>query len=364
MRFIKLVGGVELLERAGLRRHCPTWSGKREDLLTIGGDTARGDKHWRDTKKAIFNTEKKKILATVIEIAVNIVMSTHIYVSCGKYFIQVNGGPIGLRSTASLASIIMKLWDNAWLELMEHEEIDLLDHYRYVDDVRDFLRPLLLGVRWNDGNFVFKQEWKKEDIESEKTDQERTVRELVLAMSSLVDYLEFEGESSEMFDSAKLPTLDTEIWYDSSANKVFYSSFEKKTCPNRVLQKQTALSETCIRASLTQEVVRRLKNCSRDLPNTVKQEILSTFCQKMLNSGHSVASSQFIVVHGVLRYLEFVRCSELPETHKDYKPLYCPKNFDMCNRRLRNILARTSWYEESELNKKSSWRLSVPHEWA
>ena len=63
----------------------------------------------------IFESEKLRIMATVIEIAVTVVMTTHVYDFCGKIFLQTNGGPIGLRSTASLANLIMKIWDLAWV---------------------------------------------------------------------------------------------------------------------------------------------------------------------------------------------------------------------------------------------------------
>ena len=143
-----------------------------------------------------------------------------------------------------------------------------------------------------------------------------------------------------MFKSLRLPTLDSEIWYCRDTNKVMFSFYEKTTSPNRVLQKQTTLSETYIRASLTQEVVRRLRNCSLDLPRQEKQQIISVFCQKMINSGHSVASTQNVVVHGVLKFI------------------------DLCNRRLRKILAKTCWYDDHLLDKKTSWRISLPQNWA
>ena len=73
-----------------------------------------------------------------------------------------------------------------------------------------------------------------------------------------------------MFSSTRLPTLDTELWFDSEDNTVKFAFFEKEICPNKVLQKATALPQTCIRASLTQELVRRLKNCSMDLPKSEK----------------------------------------------------------------------------------------------
>ena len=92
-----------------------------------------------------------------------------------------------------------------------------------------------------------------------------------------------------MFQSNKLPTLDLSVWWNGK--KLMFEYFEKPMCPNRVLQCDTALSDSTIRASLNQEVVRRLLCCSRDLEVQVKQEILSTFSQKLLNSGFSLASS-------------------------------------------------------------------------
>ena len=116
-----------------------------------------------------------------------------------------------------------------------------------------------------------------------------------------------------MFSDKRLPTLDTSIWVNNNGT-ISHSFFEKPMCPNKVLQQDTALAESSIRASLTQEVVRRLKNCSFDLPNSEKQGILSLFAQKMINSGHSVFSTQYILVHGVVKYCELVRRSNLPQS--------------------------------------------------
>ena len=59
---------------------------------------------------------------------------------------------------------------------------------------------------------MFKNEFLEIDKKSGRSDQARTTEEFVKAMSSLVEFLEFEGEESGMFENNKLPTLDTEIW--------------------------------------------------------------------------------------------------------------------------------------------------------
>ena len=208
--------------------------------------------------------------------------------------------------------------------------------------------------------FFYCKEWEIENQNSGLSDQQRTTREFVLAMSSLVSFLTFEGEDHTMFLNSRLPTLDCEIWVDETSNMVKYSFFEKAMCPNRLVQKSTALSQNCIRASLCQDVVRRLKKCSLDLPNSEKQEILSKFSQKIVNLGHSVQSVQYILVHGVVKFVEMVKNSNLPKNHPKYWPLHCEKDFNVVDRKLKKNVAKNSWFEYSPLNKKLEWRQAVP----
>ena len=67
------------------------------------------------------------------------------------------------------------------------------------------------GWNWDGENFVFVEIWRVEDIESGKSDQERTTLELVKAMSSIFDFIQFEGEDPTMFSDLRIPTLDMTI---------------------------------------------------------------------------------------------------------------------------------------------------------
>ena len=218
------------MSKSGLVRLTPKWRGKREDLITIGGDKPRENANWSDSRKEIFENEKRRIIATVVEILVNVVMSTHIYTFCGRFYLQRNSGPIGLRSTASLASLVMKIWDQAWVKLLERESVSLIDYVRYVDDSRDFVCPLLEGVRWDGSNFSFSDTWRDEDILSGMSDEARTTREFIKAKSSILSFLKFEGEHAEMFEDSKLPTLDTAIWV-TEQGIISYTFYEKTHVP-------------------------------------------------------------------------------------------------------------------------------------
>ena len=107
LRYIYIVGGPELINRAGLNRISPKWMGKRADLLSVTGKKSNGNELWRDSNKEIYRWEAKRIVATVVEIGIILAMGTHLYSFNGVTYIQCVGGPIGLRLTAALANLIM-----------------------------------------------------------------------------------------------------------------------------------------------------------------------------------------------------------------------------------------------------------------
>ena len=176
-------------------------------------------------KRELLDVEKKMIVALVVEVAVTVVMMSHVYTFGGKFYLQRNGGPIGLRSTACLAAMMMKLWDIAWTKLMDREGLEWFEYFRYVDDNRTFLWCLCEGWFWDGAEFSYSEERKAADLESGVSDVKRTTDEMVKAMSSLVSFLQFEGEHQEMFADCKLPTLDTSLWVDGLT--VNYQFFEK-----------------------------------------------------------------------------------------------------------------------------------------
>ena len=253
----------------------------------------------------------------------------------------------------------MKLWDSAWQQLADREGLELLDYFRYVDDCRNMLFCLLEGWRWVDDEFKFDEAWQQEDLNSDVSDSYRTMTELTKAMSSLISYIEFEGEEPGMFTDNKLPTLDTAIWWNGSC--FLYEFWEKPTVPNRVLQKDTALAESSVRSSLTQEVVIRLLNCSKSLSVVRKQEFPSKFAQKLLNSGFSGTSAQLILVHGTACYVELLGNSMLPSSDPKFKPLHADKNFNMLGRKLKRFVEKSNWYNPYT-NCRPNWRKNLPVE--
>ena len=185
------------------------------------------------------------------------------------------------------------------------------------------LPAIIKGWKWEGSRCKFAG---VSDHEKDMSDAHYTTTELAKAMSSLVTFLNFTGEDESQFPGERLPTLDTELWMENK--QIMYSFFEKATVGNKVICRDTALPQTSIRSSLLQETVRRMVNCSEKLDLESRQNILSKFAQKLINSGHSVESAKVIIVQGVTKYVNKVKMSKLDKTDSRYKPLYLSKEYN------------------------------------
>ena len=154
-----------------------------------------------------------------------------------------------------------------------------------------------------------------------------------------------------------------------------FKFFEKPTVGNQVLQKDTALPTSCIRASLLQETVRRLLNCSPNGDVEIKKSVLNKFSQKLVNSGHSNQSARIILVQGLTKYLYKLDLSLLNREDNLYKPLYVAKDYKEAERQMGKYLAKTNWYKtkndpslntvkkDGKIIKDQSWKDNLKGVW-
>ena len=247
MRYIFIMGGREFVERSGLSKYCPTWLGERVDLISISGKKTNEDKSWRDTSRDIPDHDIKKIVGAVLEIGILVTMGTHLYTFDGSTYIQLTGGPIGLRLTAALANLVMAYFDQALERLLLREKLKPNLMFRFVDDGRIGLRPVRAGWRWVGGGMKYNTDWVDED--KNMGPQKRTTKVIHEALNSISDYLRFTTEDHLDFGEMKLPTLDCQLWVNDY--KIIYEFYEKPQVANRTLQSDTALSRTSLDASLT-----------------------------------------------------------------------------------------------------------------
>ena len=154
--------------------------------------------------------------------------------------------------------------------------------------------------------------------------------------------MKFTGEDCTQYEDSTLPTLDTALWVENGV--VQHMFYEKPTVGNQVLNKETSLPTACMRASLVQETVPKLLNCSQTADDKVKSVVLGKFARRLVNSGHSPQSSHILLVQGVTKYLHKVKLSELHEEDPKYVPLYVDKKYREDERQFDKYLAKMNWY--------------------
>ena len=346
LRYLIVTGGTSHMREIGLNRVSPRWIGSRPDLLTVGGTSIGENDKWTKMTRNPTEEEKRIIVSRVVETAILVCMNTHIYQFGEDLYLQQSGGPIGMRFTAALASVVMKMWDLAWLAIMKRENIVWDLYLRYVDDCRLFFPTFNKGWYWNGNKFVFSREREAIDMKSEETDEHRTAMIISEAMSSLVPFLKFTGEEKSMFPDQSLPTLDTTLWM--SDGEVRFKFYEKPTVGNQVVHKQTALPKVSIEATLIQETVRRLKNSSRDIDPAERSKLLSKLSNKIVNSGHSIEEAKRLIVKGVAKYLYLRECSDKPKCDPNFRPLYLWKEFKESERQVTKYMAKMGWYRRDD----------------
>ena len=216
--------------------------GTRPGLTGVGplGAEAGEETQWEFRNGLeLTQPEKKKVIAEVMRLAVELMFSTHLYSFGGRCYKQKEGGPIGLRSTCALARLVMGRWDIKWKETVKKNNLTVEDDGRYVDDARVYMYPVRAGWRWEEGRLWFRREWEEEDALLSPT--ERTKRVVYGSMQGLTKCLAFTAETSEDFADGWLPTLDFKVRVNSK-NIIEYSFYEKPTASNRCLQADTALN--------------------------------------------------------------------------------------------------------------------------
>ena len=145
----------------------------------------------------------------MIEIATEAMFQHHYYTFGGKQFQQMEGGPIGLRGTCTIARLVMQIFDRKWERLIKGAGVKLELYWRCMNDGRIGLHPIKRGWSWVDGTMQYCLRWEKEDEGRDLL--EVTVEALRGSMRGVMNYLEFTFESGQDYEDGWLPTLDTNL---------------------------------------------------------------------------------------------------------------------------------------------------------
>ena len=141
---------------------------------------------------------------------------------------------------------------------------------------------------------------KRWELEDGKLSLVEVTRRIIAGtLGGVKSYLEFTTEVGEDFVDGWLPTLDTALRVDEN-NKIQYRFYEKPEGARSTLQQ-----------TLSQEMIRRLLNCSEDLPDEQIQRITDNYAAKLHNSGYNIEQIRKIILSGVKGFgAKKTRCSK------------------------------------------------------
>ena len=282
-----------------------------------------------------------KMIAWTIAIAVETSMSNHMYRFDGKFYHQKDGGPIGDELTQAAARMVMVWFDRRMIDRCQTLGIVLPYYTRYVDDINNGIIPHPNGTRLADGELRLVNECIEAD-ESKPRDQVAACLLKTIA-NSIREMLQFEEEVGSMYDDGKLPTLDLKLWTMLSGDiiQIRHEFYKKPMASKATLLKNTAYPEGQIKAVMTQEVLRRLRNCSPESTWEQRGTHLTEFACSLKASGHEEAFRIEVFNKAVKKFKQ-----ELREHQCGRRDLYRSKDEKEREKHLKGGKAtKDSWFK-------------------
>ena len=111
-----------------------------------------------------------------------------------------------------------------------------------------------------------------------------------------------------------------------------------------VLHKRSAMPEDIRRATLNQELIRRMVNTSELVDVEKRVEIVDDYTQKLINSEYTTDEAREIVVGGLKGYERLLSLSKDKDNIR-WKPLHMAGNWNGMNRRMAKLRSKNNWFK-------------------
>ena len=135
---------------------------------------------------------------------------------------------------------------------------------------------------------------------------------------------------------------EDEVKKESRRGRILYIFYEKEVANKHVIMKKSALAENTKVSSLTQDLIRRMKNTSEYLEQEERNCVVDTFAAKLYLSGYQDDQIKKIVIAGLKGYENLLKRVKEGKTvlHKSAKQ-------GEKARMKRKLLGKSSWFKET-----------------
>ena len=242
----------------------------------------------------------------------------------------------------------MVWWDRKFVKKVEDNGLKLRVYNRYVDDRNVIMNAPSSGLSFVEGK-VIQDEYVAELVQDVEADR----RCMLLVQSignSIHSSIELKVDYPPRHGDGKLPMLDLKVWVEKKnrvvdsalereVNVVLHEFYYKDVFSRSVVNARSVLPWNCKRTILTQEVLRILLNCSRELPWETVVAHVNHMMLRLQYAGYDQKFRTEVVRSALNAYNRLIELDASSET-----PLYRPRQWRKLDRAREKRRKREIWY--------------------
>lgn len=194
---------------------------------------------------------------------------------------------------------------------LEESGVGLRVYRRYVDDINVVMNASAAGIRFQEGRFT--QDENFAQIEQNLKPDNRCMQLFQSIGNSIHPSIRLEVDCPSRHVDGKIPILDLKLWIerrrrvgddgqDRDMQFVLHEFYYKDVASSSVINARSALPWSCKRTILTQEVLRILLNCSRELPWEVVVAHVNHMMLRLQYSGYDQKFRKEVVRSALAAY--------------------------------------------------------------
>ena len=211
----------------------------------------------------------------------------------------------------------------------------------------------------NTNRLAYSQKWEEEDKRENLSDEKRTMNVVKNIMNSIYRNIKVDVEVPENFKDAKLPVLDFKCWVENKSDggreikprtkKLLYTYFEKEMSTKYSILKTSAMPENTKINSLSNDMIRRMKNTSELLDQKVRNSVVDKYAERLLHSGYKRDQVRNVVEAGLKGYEKIVQLAKLGKTkiHRD-------AGSSLNVRYKKKLTGKSTWFLNKKVNSEHS----------
>ena len=324
--------------KEGLQHVIPDRIGGNNRNITVNYlNDRRNDDQWIKGRVP-GKRQRKKMLAFAVAEGVRTCLENHMYCVGDTKYLQMKGGPIGLELTGAVSRPFMARWDRMYKDKVNRLGIKMLLFERYVDDSNQVAITPPKGSVYNKVTDRIKIDPEKLVEDQIINDDERLAKILLDIANTVMKCVTMEGDWPSKNEDKKLPILDMKTWTDTNGS-IKYQHYEKAVSSKTILNAKSAHSAACKRSVHTQEVIRRVLNCSRNLDwDNQIAPFVTEYMIRMKIAGYSETYRKTVLEHAI-RILD----DKWKANDDGTRPIYRPKDYKREERKANKIRKRNNW---------------------